>query len=141
MAIELSNLTFTNQADVVPPFGMEEILNTGVANTLAGNEIITGTSTNTGIYNSGTINTGDGIDTITGTSTSVGGGGTFNFAGIFNFGTNAIIDTGTGSDRITATGSFGIYNSGGTINTSSGKDIITIIGNGNGVGIYNDMAT
>jgi hypothetical protein len=44
MAIELSNLTFTDQADIVPPSGVEEILNTGIANTLAGNDTITGTS-------------------------------------------------------------------------------------------------
>jgi hypothetical protein len=45
MAIELSNLTFTNQADVVPPFGVDEIVNTGVANTLAGNDTITSIGT------------------------------------------------------------------------------------------------
>jgi hypothetical protein len=43
MAIELSNLTFTEQDDIVPASGVEEILNTGIANTLAGNDIITGT--------------------------------------------------------------------------------------------------
>ncbi len=43
MAIELSNLTFTEQDDVVPASGVEEILNTGLANTLAGDDIITGT--------------------------------------------------------------------------------------------------
>jgi hypothetical protein len=42
MPIELSNLTFTNQADVVPMSGVEQILNTGIANTLAGNDTITG---------------------------------------------------------------------------------------------------
>ena len=43
MAIELSNLTFTDQADVVPVSGVEEISNTGMANTLAGNDRITST--------------------------------------------------------------------------------------------------
>jgi hypothetical protein len=43
MAIELSNLTFTEQDDIVPLSGVEEILNTGIANTLAGNDSITGT--------------------------------------------------------------------------------------------------
>ena len=43
MAIELSNITFTDQDDVVPLSGVEEILNTGIANTLAGNDIIIGT--------------------------------------------------------------------------------------------------
>ena len=76
MAIELSNLTFSNQADVVPPFGMEEISNTGIANTLAGNDILIGTKEITigtpfqnrfgSIFNSGTLNTADGNDIITG---------------------------------------------------------------------------
>ena len=76
MAIELSNLTFSNQADVVPPFGMEEISNTGIANTLAGNDILIGTKKITidtpfqnrfgSIFNSGTLNTADGNDIITG---------------------------------------------------------------------------
>jgi hypothetical protein len=77
MAIELSNVTFTNQTDVVPPFGVEEISNTGIANTLAGNDILIGTKEITidtpfqnrfgSIFNSGTLNTADGNDIITGT--------------------------------------------------------------------------
>jgi hypothetical protein len=42
MAIELSNITFTDQDDIVPLSGVEQILNTGVANALAGNDTITG---------------------------------------------------------------------------------------------------
>ena len=67
MAIELSNLTFTEQDDIVPAFGVEQIVNTGVANTLAGNDIINGESGNSipdvgvltpsrGILNTGTLN-------------------------------------------------------------------------------------
>jgi len=74
MAIELSNLTFTEQDDVVPASGVEEILNTGITNTLAGNDRITGTkdiisatSPTYSIFNSGTLNTADGDDIITGT--------------------------------------------------------------------------
>jgi len=41
MALELSNLTFTDQDDVVPASGMAEIHNTGGStNTRAGNDII-----------------------------------------------------------------------------------------------------
>jgi hypothetical protein len=43
MAIELSTITFTEQDDIVPVSGVEKIVNTGIANTLAGNDIITGT--------------------------------------------------------------------------------------------------
>src|SRR4028118_1913127 len=77
MAIELSNLIFSDQNDDVPVSGVEEILNTGVANTLAGNDTITSTGTKfkvhpsinilgTGFYNIGTLNTADGNDIITG---------------------------------------------------------------------------
>jgi hypothetical protein len=77
MAIKLSDLTFTDRADVVPASGVEEISNTGVANTLAGNDIVIGTKEITidtppqnrfgSIFNSGTLNTADGSDIITGT--------------------------------------------------------------------------
>jgi len=135
MAIELSNLTFTNRADVVPASGVEQILNTGIANTLAGSDIITGISTganlnnNVGINNYyGVIDTGAGNDTITGIAT--GGWG----YGIQNYSTNATIDTGAGKDTITATGfTYGIYNIDATINTGAGEDIIIATGGDSGI--------
>jgi Ca2+-binding RTX toxin-like protein len=66
MAIELSNLTFTDEDDIVPASGVERILNTAIANTLAGNDIITGTGGKYSIFNSGTLNTAEGNDIITG---------------------------------------------------------------------------
>jgi hypothetical protein len=74
MTIELSSITFTNQADVVPESGEEDIVNTGIANTLGGNDTITGTGnvgslydpSEHGIVNSGTFNTAEGDDIITG---------------------------------------------------------------------------
>jgi hypothetical protein len=68
MAIELSSVMFTDQDDIVPQSGVEEILNTGIANTLAGNDRITGTGNDYGFENVGTLNTDDGNDTITGTT-------------------------------------------------------------------------
>ena len=74
MAIELSTITFTNQADVVPMSGEDDIVNTGIAKTLAGNDTITGTglgsnpftpSSGYGIFNTGTLNTAEGNDIIT----------------------------------------------------------------------------
>ena len=132
MAIELSNLTFTNQADIVPSSGVERIVNTGIANTLAGNDIITGTGID-GINNSSTLNTDEGNDIITGNSTSDG-------HGIINTG---VIKTGNGKDIITATAStiqysFALSNF-SIIDTGEGNDTITgigITGTGN-VGIYN----
>ena len=74
------------------------------------------------------IDSRDDHDTITGTSMSG--------IGIRNSGT---IDTGAGTDTISATGSsYGIYNT-GMIATGSGNDIITGTSTGTGgTGIYND---
>ena len=77
MAIELSNLTFTEQDDIVPVSGVEEIVNNGTANTLGGNDLITGSTTGSATYvipigillnYSGIINTGAGNDMIIGIS-------------------------------------------------------------------------
>jgi hypothetical protein len=162
MAIELSSLTFTDRADVVPASGVEQILNTGIANTLAGNDIIIGTSTisdfNTvGINNySGVMNTGDGDDTLIGTSTGVFGYGIQNYnSGIINTGAGNdtiiaigptygiynfnVIETGGGDDIITATGDDGIVN-GGSIDTGDGRDIITGTAKGGDFGgIFNNI--
>src|SRR4028119_2059616 len=96
MAIELSSLTFTDQADIVPASGVKEILiNSGIANTLAGSDIITGDTGNnisspenklSGVSNSGTLNTADGNDTISGTGNSISGTGN-SISGIYNSGT------------------------------------------------------
>jgi Ca2+-binding RTX toxin-like protein len=154
MAIELSTITFTDGDDIFPPSGVERILNTGVANTLAGNDTITGTGdTNklfyprgVGILNSGTLNTAEGNDIITGSGTfrgientgtlntaegndTITGGG---FHGIDNYGT---LNTAEGNDIITASGSvYGMYND-GTLNTAEGNDLITA--EGGAYGIYN----
>ena len=74
MAIELSNLTFTEQDDIVPASGVDQIVNTGIANTFAGNDSITGTyvydpnsgndGSRSGIENFGSLDTGEGDDII-----------------------------------------------------------------------------
>jgi len=66
MAIELSNLTFTDDGDIVFVSGVEQILNTEVANTLAVDDIITGTSNDYGFENGSVLSSDDGNDTITG---------------------------------------------------------------------------
>jgi hypothetical protein len=144
MAIELSNITFTNRADVIPASGVDGIINTGIANTLAGNDMITGTSDLTeisiGIINGGyesspisvvSIDTGDGYDRITGT----GNNSAYISFGIFNW---EDINTGNGNDTITGIGNdIGIYNYNPTdnpnfytprIDTGDGND--KIIGTG-----------
>jgi hypothetical protein len=134
MAIELSNLTFTNWADIVPPFGVEVILNTGVANTLAGNDRITGAGADldttglaiSGIHNIGTLNTSDGNDIIIGIGPANDYGN-----GISNFGT---INTGDGNDQITGSGSSGLVNY-FTITTDNGNDIISGTSEGGGAAI------
>jgi hypothetical protein len=149
MAIELSSLTFTDEDDIVPVSGIEEIFNTGIANTLAGDDIITGTSDLTnpegdnwanGISNlRGIIDTGDGNDTITGIHNLTEE--LMNGSGIFYVGT---IDSGNGDDIITGIiisedslngETYGIYGY-GTINTGEGNDTITgITQNRSGEGI------
>src|SRR4028119_1294758 len=130
MTIELSSLTFTNGADIVPESGEEDIVNSGIANTLAGNDTITGIGipddfynprSGAGIYNTGTLNTAEGKDIITGTGDIVG---------IYNLRTGTF-NTGEGNDIITGTGTYssygGIVNS-GTLNTGEGNDIFTASG-------------
>jgi len=143
MVIELSNLTFTDQDDIVPESGWAPILNTGIVNTLAGNDSITGSGIGNdddgldldyGFKNLGVLNTDDGNDTITGSVTygRFGGPG-YN---IINFGT---LNTGEGNDLIDGSygnpGSYavysGIYNP-GTLNTGGGDDTITAYGSEDG---------
>ena len=133
MAIELSNLTFTEEDDIVPASGEEEIINTGSANTLAGNDQITGIGSDYGFKNLGVLNTDDGEDIIYGN----GLGRTSN-VGIYNTGT---LNAGEGNDLITGLGLFtfnpycdGIYNS-GTLKAGEGNDTITASANQGG--IYN----
>ena len=109
MAIELSNIMFTDQDDIVPSSGAEEIVNHGIASTLDGNDLITGTGTTFGFDNRATLNTGDGNDTI------IGNGGTW---GIISY---EYLDTGKGDDVITGLGEVGIGNL-GTINTGNDND-------------------
>jgi len=166
MAIELSTVTFTEQADIVPPSGVEEILNTGIANALAGNDKITGTSTEynliggpngdgtgfynigTGFYNIGTLNTADGNDIITGIHTDP-----YNSIGLDNIKSYGIrteagiIDTGNGNDIITGISearisdgssfsNLGIHIGSNSI-IDTGKGSDTITGSGFDFGILN----
>ena len=163
MAIELSNLTFTEQDDRVPVYGSQEqqIFNTGIANTLAGRDIIegrvninnistalpiyingfpdSGSGLILGIYNDagGMIDTGDGEDVIIGISTGREGIIPNYGYGIINRG---IIDCGNGNDEIYAicmgwNALDGIVNreSEGIINSGDGND--TIIGSAQRLGI------
>jgi hypothetical protein len=138
---------FTEQDDIVPASGEEEILNTGITNTLAGNDIINGTgsyyTSGIGIQNYSGINTGDGDDTLI--SMGYGNNGILNsdtintgdgkdkiagYGGIYNSILSAI-ETGAEDDEITASGN-GIYNY-GIIDIGEGHDIITASSNDNGI--------
>jgi len=158
MAIELSNLTFTEQDDVVPASGVEEILNTGVANTLAGNDAIIGTNeinvdvtpenNFSGIFNFlGTLNTADGNDTITGITLGLEsyweGYGIYNAGNIYAGDGNDII---TGIDQTEAvSGSYrmssGLCALAGTFDTGDGNDIITGISKeGDGIFLFGNSS-
>jgi hypothetical protein len=135
MTIELSNLTFTEQDDIVPQSGEEEIRNEGIANTLAGNDTINGRGGKYSIFNIGTLNTADGNDIITAIrSFEIIEEYPNDFgAGIRNEG--GTIDTGDGNDTLTGVHNFnqrknsfdgyGIDNERGIIDTGNGDDLIT----------------
>jgi hypothetical protein len=141
MAINLSNVTFTDQDDIVPPLGVEPIISSGRINTLAGNDIINGgnpfifgdndSPANYAFLNEGTLNTNSGNDLITGIYDSYSYN---NFgAGIENRGS---INTGDGNDTLSGINGIngndshggGIENSIGIIDTGDGNDMITGVG-------------
>jgi hypothetical protein len=111
MAIELSNLTFTDENDIVSASGHEQIVNTEIAHTLDGNDEITGSSYDDyGFKNVGTLNTNDGNHTI---------------IGHVDFSQSA-------------PNNYGIFNS-GTLNIGEGDDVI--IGSSSGRGIYSPQGS
>ena len=159
MGFFLSNIIFTDQDDIVPLSGVEQILNTGIVNTLAGNDRITGEGTAYGFVNFGTLNTDDGNDTITGIGNPAYSQGVGINTGRLNTGkgddvitgegfshgirtdSGSIFDTGEGNDTIRGNGhklspyfTHGISNYSSTINTGNGNDMIE--GNGSN-GIFN----
>jgi hypothetical protein len=144
MTIELSSVIFTDEDDIVPASGEDKILNTGIANTLAGNDVITGTGEYGVLIGTiefgnrvATLNTGDGNDEITGTTTMYP---QYNPSSRLDHGMYGIIigygstiDTGKGDDIITGSAktpddingiSQGFINL-GTFNTDDGNDTIT----------------
>jgi hypothetical protein len=144
MAIELSNITFTEQDDIVPTSGVEQIVNTGITNTLSGRDIITGTAiqgiatpglygTVHGIYNSDTLNTNDGNDIIMGICSEAEGNFNdfVNYVGLFNNG--GIIDTGDGDDTIIGSDNIPIYDNEGRTSSSDGfNSYMGTVDTGNG---------
>jgi hypothetical protein len=154
MVIELSDIIFTDQDDVVPVSGVAQIFNTGVANTLDGDDTITSTGV---IYNEGIIKTGNGEDFIIsdggfsnsgvvflgeGNDSLIGEPDLPNGRAIENFN---VIHTGNGDDYISTysrlynegiiyTGNGNdeiysevIYNNGGAIITGDGNDSVYTI--------------
>jgi hypothetical protein len=158
MAIELSDLTFTEQDDIVPESGQsDQIVNRYTTypfvstNTLAGNDRITGTFVDHAYYspeqhygfkNVGVLNTNDGNDTIIGELVYGRFGGNYSAYNILNYGT---VNTGEGDDIIQGGYQYGasyavyhgIYNS-GTLNMGEGNDTITGVGNREGHGFVNN---
>jgi hypothetical protein len=158
---------FTNESDVVPSSGVEEIQVPFLrpVNTLAGDDIINGGNDGindfTGEYSFvniyGTLNTDSGNDRITGIFNQQNELGNFPFFfphGITNIapdpgeGGYATINTGDGNDTITgifnganynSSWGHGIYNVRGIIDTGDGNDIIT--GIGKNYGIFTEVTT
>jgi hypothetical protein len=120
MAIELSNIIFTDQDDIVTG---QNIINTSITNTLAGNDLISGltnsfNSSSYGFENRGILNTDDGDDTIIGAGHN----------GILLSGSSSTIETGNGNDMILGTGgSVGLtIEDTNILNTDDGNDVISV---------------
>ena len=115
MAIELSTITFSFLGDVVPLSGADQLVNTGMADTFAGNDILIGTGSTFGINNAigASIQMGNGNDTIISTGVIYNGGS---------------IKTGSGNDFIIANQGFeGL----GSVSLGDGDDYIKSFGSGN----------
>jgi len=161
---DLSDVTFTDQDDIVPLSGTAVLTNDRspiyfTVNTLAGNDIINADNkliieddeyygfdpNKFAFYNSGTLNTAEGNDSITGIvsqNTDYSGA----HYGILNEPVNNLggrIDTGDGNDLITGIIQAGIYGDGignvkgGSIDTGDGNDKIIGISHTH-IGIKND---
>ncbi len=132
MVLDLSSIWFTDQDDIVPESGYDEqILNTGIVDTYAGNDRITGIGTNIdwdsyGFKNEGILNTADGDDRLTGigTANTTDNNG-FENLGVLNTDDGNDIIIGSGQGR--AGGGSGIYNI-GTLNAGEGNDRIDGLG-------------
>jgi len=134
--MELSNIVFTDQDDSV--FSAGGILNTGIANTLAGNDTIEVTNGWYGFENVGTLNTEDGNDIITAIGSIIGiitnydsildtGKGNDTIIGMSHnkgFVNRGTLNTSDGNDKISGSGKEGVVNE-GTLNTSDGNDEIS----------------
>jgi hypothetical protein len=144
-------LTFTDQDDVVSASGVEQILNTGIANTLAGNYTINGRNKDKSITfngysfrNYGTLNTCEGKDILTGIFKDPDSDSSW-IVGIYKeIGT---IDTGDGNDTITGIiekagprDAYAIFTTKSTIDTGDGNDTITGI-TPRGTGIFSRDST
>jgi hypothetical protein len=157
---DLSDITFTDQDDIVPLSGKAIITNNApfAINTLAGNDIINADNeisddddfpdpypNRIAFYNQSTLNTAEGNDSITGTVSqniydSWTHYGILNEPG--NYNREGRIDTGDGNDIIlgiieSGINGDGIYNKRGTIDTGDGDDQIIGLSDqaSNGTGI------
>jgi len=146
MTIELSYERFNNGDDIVPWYSAEEVIrNTGDANTLGGNDRITGVGpgrrssiSDSGIYNSGTILMDWGDDMITGTYDATEYSlHNANYVRLRSNNGRSIYKDNRGrtlyypNDSIPLpVNNYGIYNA-GTIDTGDGNDTITGINSSN----------
>src|SRR4028118_1599550 len=145
MVLDLSSIWFTDQDDIVPESGYDEqILNTGIVDTYAGNDRITGINTGEGgaysFKNEGILNTADGDDIITGNTREIPYGSYTSGVSIINSGT---LNTGEGDDLIDGSQAnynpftisyTGIYTP-GTLNAGGGDDTINGAGSSSGIAV------
>jgi hypothetical protein len=120
MAIELSNLTFIDESDIVLASGVEQILNTEVANTFTVDDLIIGTGNDYGFENVSVLSSDEGNDTITEIENlQLEFGSSY---GIINSGT---LNADEDSDILTGISRDDVLVNSGTLNAGEGNDTIT----------------
>lgn len=120
MAIKLSNLTFTDEDNIVPASAVKQILNTEVANTLAVDDIIIGTSNDYGFENVRVLSTDEGNGTISGIENLEP-----EFESSYDLVNSGTLDVDEDDDILTGTSRDNGFVNSGTLNTDEYNDILT----------------
>jgi hypothetical protein len=120
MTSKISNLTFIDEDDIASVSVVEQILNTEVANTLGGDDIIIGTAKDYGFENISVLSTDDGNDTIMGIENL--DPELDSSYDLVNFGT---LNTDEVNDILTGTSRDDDFVNSGTLNADENNDILT----------------
>ena len=120
MTSKIVNLTFTDEDDIASVSAVEQILNTEVANTLAGDDIIIGTANNYGFENISVLSTNDSNDTIMGIENLDP-----EFDSSYDLVNSGILNADEDNDILTGTSRDEDFVNSGTLNADENNDILT----------------